>query len=45
LKAQRTRGLEGKLESIECFALDIRSPRAHVLLWLTATCQLRWVSL
>ena len=39
--AQRTRGLEAGLVSITCLALEIRSPRAHVLQSLTDTCQLR----
>jgi len=39
--AQRTRGLEAGLVSVVCLALEIRSPRAHVLQSLTDTCQLR----
>jgi hypothetical protein len=41
LKAQRTRGLEAELVSVKRLSLHIRSPRAHVLLRLTDTCQLR----
>jgi len=41
---KRTRGLEAKAVNIGCLSTFIRSPRVHVLLSLTATCQLCLVS-
>jgi len=41
---KRTYGLEANSANIACLGRNIRSPRVHVLLSLTATCQLCLVS-
>ncbi len=42
---ERACGLEGEAVSVERFGRNIRNPQVHVPLTLTATCQMRELSL